>query len=173
VVICLERGADLHMAQLIPLPLTVSCFSKIQIGFTFLVSAHLASPGKGPLNGCRCCCCYLCVRVELAWAACECARASLGVVAATSTSTELRTGRGAVASALLDASPTRLAARSPLAPAAPPAVHCTHRHRIDKYLDTLLAMKSEATALFAPQDGRWKITVSFDGRRFCVPKFRH
>ena len=40
-VICLERGADLHMAQLMPLPLTVSCFNKIQIGFTFLVSAHL------------------------------------------------------------------------------------------------------------------------------------
>ena len=36
-VICLELGADLHMAQLMPLPLTVSCFSKIQIGFTFLV----------------------------------------------------------------------------------------------------------------------------------------
>jgi len=35
VVICLERVADLHMAQLMPLPLTVSCFSKIQIGFTF------------------------------------------------------------------------------------------------------------------------------------------
>ena len=33
VVICLERGADLHTAQLMPLPLTVSCFSKIQIGF--------------------------------------------------------------------------------------------------------------------------------------------
>jgi len=32
-VICLERGADLHVAQVIPLPLTVSCFSKIQIGF--------------------------------------------------------------------------------------------------------------------------------------------
>ena len=32
VVIGLERGADLHMAQLMPLPLTVSCFSKIQIG---------------------------------------------------------------------------------------------------------------------------------------------
>jgi len=31
--LCLERGADLHMAQLMPLPLTVSCFSKIQIGF--------------------------------------------------------------------------------------------------------------------------------------------
>jgi len=36
VVICLERGADLHKAQLMTLPLTVSCFSKIQIGFTFL-----------------------------------------------------------------------------------------------------------------------------------------
>jgi len=54
-VICLEQGADLHMAQLMPLPLTVSnCFSKIQIGFTFLVPAHLGSPGQGPLNGCVC-----------------------------------------------------------------------------------------------------------------------
>ena len=46
VVICLERGADLHMAQLMPLPLTVSCFSEIQIGFTYLVLAHPGSPGK-------------------------------------------------------------------------------------------------------------------------------
>jgi len=46
VVICLERGADLHMAQLMPLPLTVSCFSKIQIGFTFLVLADPRSPGQ-------------------------------------------------------------------------------------------------------------------------------
>ena len=53
-VICLERDADLHMAQLMPLPFTVSCFSKIQIGFTFLVPAHLDSPGKGSLNGCVC-----------------------------------------------------------------------------------------------------------------------
>ena len=45
-VICLERGADLHMAQLMPLPLTVSCSSKIQISFTFLVPAHPGSPGK-------------------------------------------------------------------------------------------------------------------------------
>ena len=45
-VICLDRGADLHMAQLMPLPLTFSCFSKIQIGFTFLVPAHLGSPGQ-------------------------------------------------------------------------------------------------------------------------------
>ena len=41
-----KRGADLHMAQLIPLPLTVSCFSNIQIGFAFLVPAHPGSPGK-------------------------------------------------------------------------------------------------------------------------------
>ena len=57
-VIFLERGADLHMAQLMPLPLTVSCFSKIQIGFTFLVLAHLDSPRKRPLNGCVCVCVY-------------------------------------------------------------------------------------------------------------------
>jgi len=37
VVVCLQRGADLHMAQLMPLPLTVSYSSKIKIGFTFLV----------------------------------------------------------------------------------------------------------------------------------------
>jgi len=54
VVICLERGADLHMAQLMPLPLTISCFNKIQSVFTCLVPAHLGSPGKGPLNGCVC-----------------------------------------------------------------------------------------------------------------------
>ena len=43
------------MAQLMPLPLNVSCFSKIHIGFTFLVPAHAGSPGKrGPLNVCVC-----------------------------------------------------------------------------------------------------------------------
>ena len=56
-VICLERDADLHVAQLMPLPLTVSCFSKIQIGFTFLVPAHLGSPGKRA--GKRVCVCVL------------------------------------------------------------------------------------------------------------------
>ena len=48
-VICLELGAGLHMAQLMPLPLTVSCFSKIHIG-------------KGLLNGCVCVCMRACVR---------------------------------------------------------------------------------------------------------------
>ena len=57
VVICLERGADLHMAQWIPLPLTISCFSKIQIGFTFLVPAHPGSPGQRAIKWvCVCVC---------------------------------------------------------------------------------------------------------------------
>jgi len=51
-VICLERGADLHMAQLMPLPLTVSCFSKTQIGFTFWYRPTWVVPDKGPLNRC-------------------------------------------------------------------------------------------------------------------------
>ena len=61
VVICLERGADLHMAQLMPLPFTVSCFSKID---RFYLSGT-GSPGvvldKGPLNGCVCVCVCVCV----------------------------------------------------------------------------------------------------------------
>ena len=60
-VICLERDADLHMAQLMPLPLTVSCFSKILIGFTFLVPAHLGSPGKRAVKVCVCVCVRVCV----------------------------------------------------------------------------------------------------------------
>jgi len=57
-VICLERDADLHnMAQLMPLPLAVSCFSKIQIGFTFPVPDHPGSPGKGVVKRvCVCVC---------------------------------------------------------------------------------------------------------------------
>jgi len=48
VVICLGRGANLHTAHLMPLPLAVSCFSKIQIGLTFLVLAQPDSPGQNP-----------------------------------------------------------------------------------------------------------------------------
>ena len=59
-VICLELGADLHMAQLMPLPLTVSCFSKIQIGFTFLLPAHLGSPGKRAIKQVCVCVCNSC-----------------------------------------------------------------------------------------------------------------
>ena len=66
-VICLEQGADLHMAQLRSLPLTVSCFSKIQIGFTFLVLAHLESPGKRAVKRvcvCVCVCVHNCHTVS-------------------------------------------------------------------------------------------------------------
>ena len=58
-VVCVEQGADLHMAQLMPLPLTVSCFSKIQIGFSFLVPAHPGSPRKRAV---KCVCVCVCVR---------------------------------------------------------------------------------------------------------------
>ena len=55
----LERDADLHMAQLMPLPLTVFCFSKIQIGFTFLILAQPGSPGKRAVKRVCVCVCYL------------------------------------------------------------------------------------------------------------------
>jgi len=55
---CLERGADLHMAQLMPLPLIVTCFSKIQIGSTFLVAAQPGSPGQRTVKRACVCCVY-------------------------------------------------------------------------------------------------------------------
>jgi len=68
VVICLERGADLHTAQLMLLPLTVSSSSKIQIGFTFLVLAYPGSPGQRAIK--RVCVCgstdmqYYCMKIK-------------------------------------------------------------------------------------------------------------
>ena len=59
VVICRERGAHLDMAQLMPLPLIVSCFSKIQTGPTFLVPAHPGSPGQRAAK--RVCVCVLAI----------------------------------------------------------------------------------------------------------------
>jgi len=48
-VICLERGADLHMAQLMPLPLTVSCFSKkSRLVLPFWYRLTWVFPEKGP-----------------------------------------------------------------------------------------------------------------------------
>ena len=55
---CLGWGGDLHTAHLMPLPLTVSCFSKIQIGFTFLVLAHPGSHGQRAIK-------WVCVCVVL------------------------------------------------------------------------------------------------------------
>jgi len=59
-VICLEWGADLHMAQLMPLPLNISCSSKIQIGFTFLVPADPGSPRKRAVKSVCVCVCVQC-----------------------------------------------------------------------------------------------------------------
>ena len=78
-VICLERGADLHMAQLMPLPLTVSCFSKIRIGFTFLVPAHLGSPGQRAVKRvCVCVCACACACTRVCVCACACVRVRAG-----------------------------------------------------------------------------------------------
>jgi len=64
--ICLEQGADLNMAKLMPLPLTVSCFNEIQIGFAFLVLAHPGSPGQRVVKCvCVCVCVRACARVFL------------------------------------------------------------------------------------------------------------
>jgi len=60
VVICLERGADVHIAKLMPLSLIVSCFSKIQIDFTFLVPAHPGSPGQRAVKWI-----YVCMYVQM------------------------------------------------------------------------------------------------------------
>ena len=53
-VICLKQGADLHMAQLMPLLLAVSCFSNILTGLPFWYRMTQVVPEKGPLNGCVC-----------------------------------------------------------------------------------------------------------------------
>ena len=65
-VICLERGADLHMAQRMPTLLTVSCFSKIQFGFTFMVPAHPGSPGQRAVKRVFVCVCasVVCIFIE-------------------------------------------------------------------------------------------------------------
>jgi len=71
-VICLERGADLHMAQLMPLPVTISCFSKIQIGFTFLVPANPGSPGQRAIKQvCVCVCVCVFLLCGISWMAGE------------------------------------------------------------------------------------------------------
>jgi len=59
----LERGADLHIAQLMPLLLTDTCFSKIQIGLPFWYRLTRVVPEKGPLNRCVCVCVVVVVAV--------------------------------------------------------------------------------------------------------------
>ena len=74
--ICLQQGADLHIAQPMPLPFTVSCSSKIQIGFTFLLLAHLGSPGQRAVKRVcvtifKCTSCHQQEHVELQSAKCS------------------------------------------------------------------------------------------------------
>jgi len=57
-IVCLECSADLHMAELMPLPLTISCFSKIQIGLPFWYRLTRVVPDKGLLNVCVCVCVF-------------------------------------------------------------------------------------------------------------------
>ena len=74
-VICLGRGADLHMAQLIPLPFTISCSSKSRLVLSFCYQLTRVVPDKGLLNGCCGCCCiqqyYTTARKDLPWVAVE------------------------------------------------------------------------------------------------------
>jgi len=62
-VICLEQGADLHMSQLMPLPLTVSC---------------RVVPDKALLNGCVCVCVYVCARARVWFALKSCTAIGIG-----------------------------------------------------------------------------------------------
>ena len=59
VVIYLERGADLHVALLMPVPLTVSCFSKIHVRFTFIVLAEPGNPGPRDIKRVCVCVCVI------------------------------------------------------------------------------------------------------------------
>ena len=77
-VICLERGADLHTAQLMPLPLTVFCFSNIQIGFTSLVPAHLGGPRKRAVKR-VCVYIYLCLQCYVSTVLHRCSRHGVAV----------------------------------------------------------------------------------------------
>jgi len=66
-VMCPGQDADLHMAQLMPLPLTISCSSKFRLvlpsWFTFLVPAHRVVMDKIQ-EGCKMVVC-VCVCVVL------------------------------------------------------------------------------------------------------------
>ena len=69
-VVCLEQGADLYIAQLMSQPLTVSSV-KYRLVFTFLVQAHLGSPGKRAVKS-VCVCVRVCVRACVCVCVCVC-----------------------------------------------------------------------------------------------------
>ena len=127
-VVCLEQGADLHMAQLMPLPLTVSCFSKIQLGFTFLVPAHPGSPGKRAVK--RVCVC-VCVRdSEWQWHQLGCMQVC----------TSLQTDNHASNTPLSFHRPDALPAAQPTASKhGRYKVHHSNRHKFSEKLDDSVA----------------------------------
>ena len=53
-VISIERGAHLHMAQLMPVPLTIVCSTKSGLVLPFLYRLTWVVMDKGPLKGCCC-----------------------------------------------------------------------------------------------------------------------
>ena len=66
-----------------PLPLTVSCFTKIQIGVTFLVPAHPGSPGKRAVKRlCACVCCMHLIHATYCYINCytHCTFVSVGIL---------------------------------------------------------------------------------------------
>ena len=68
-VICLEQGADLHTAPLMPLPLTVSCSSKSRLVLPFWYRLTRVIPDKGLLNGCVCVSVYINQKASVAFSA--------------------------------------------------------------------------------------------------------
>jgi len=79
VVVGLVQGADLHTAQLMPLLLTVSCFSKIQIGLPFWYRLTRVVPGKRAVKR-VCVCVRACVKQRITGnAVCALPKSSKGV----------------------------------------------------------------------------------------------
>ena len=67
-VICLELGADLHMAELMPLPLLSLASVKSRLVLPFWYRLTSVVPEKGPLNGCVCVCvCYFTIQIKFSW----------------------------------------------------------------------------------------------------------
>ena len=117
------------MVQLMPLPLTVSCFSEIQIGFIFLVPAHLGSPGQRAVKRYI----YVCVCA----CACACARARVHVLSCL------------MLSGYRDMTPPGLDAASPPPPPLPP--------KLGRPLSATLSLTTASRSVIPVKQGycRW------------------
>ena len=165
-VICLEQGADLHMAQLMPLPLTVSCFSEIQIGSTFLVPAHPGSPGQRAVKW-VCVCVYLGSRSSAGWTATRRTRRSTG----SRTAARWRaTGRGTRTGCVSWSStrrvrttrPSTLAARPPMP--EPPTLPPLCASKVSRLLSRSLCSFCSVLFFSRPRPEAWP----HHGRTFSI-----